>query len=91
MGKGAHDRTHWIQAIWSPERESPAEPKVKGGLEQNFSTSMPTHTAHWGASNGPEAHFKINRTLSQALPALHQPLQVRAVYLFVRMPYTFLM
>lgn len=50
---------------------------------------MPTHTAHWGASNGLEAHFKMDRTLSQALPALHQPLQVRAVYLFVQMPYTF--
>ena len=48
MGEGAHDGTHWIQAIWSAGRQRPAEPKGRGGLEQNFSTAVPTHTARGG-------------------------------------------
>lgn len=57
MGEETHGWTHWGQAILSSGRENPAEPKVKGGLEKNFSATMATHSAHWGAADGLEAHF----------------------------------
>lgn len=85
--KGAHD-WHWIQAFSSPGKESTAEPKVKSGLEQNFSTTVPHPTwCPWGASTGLEAQRSTSR-LTEPLPKLSTPPSSppSKSYLFGQMP-----